>query len=54
MKRYWKVMLGTLLLIAGMAFFAIPWYNCVLWSVLLGVALILWGWMDRKKEKTGL
>jgi uncharacterized membrane protein HdeD (DUF308 family) len=53
MKKKWKLITGIVLLIAGLGFFAVPWYNCVFWVSSIGVVFIILYLIDSKRETLG-
>jgi len=51
MRRYWKLVFGSLMVVYGLTFLVFPYYNCVFWVSFTGVVFVLWFGIDQRKEK---
>jgi hypothetical protein len=53
MKKYYKLVVGSLLFVGGLVCLVHPYYNCVFWGCLSGVVFVLWFFMDKRRQKFG-
>jgi hypothetical protein len=53
MKKYWKLLVGCILMVGSLGLLAVPYYNCVFWGGLSGVVFILWFLIDRRRSIRG-